>query len=231
MIPIFLTSCYETSRTRGRFPIVGSLALVAVLLMAGCASKTAVQDVRPPGSGIAEYRQIASSAQVAVQAALKALVRVKVQTNGCSPQALAALSNQVHRLQVDSLKVRARSQALLVRGDAYFDQWHEQMARIPDSELRSLAETRKPQLQESFRKIKSLSQEGRAAFDPFLSELRQIRNLLEKDVGSVGIDNTQDRIRQAADNGNHVERCLVGITHELDAMQAMVTPLANSTKN
>jgi hypothetical protein len=79
-------------------------------------------------------------------------------------------------------------------------------------------------LQESFRKIKALSQEGREAFNPFLSDLRQLRNALEKDPGSIDAATTRDRIKEAMEYGQHAEKCVAAIGRELDTMSAMLVP-------
>jgi len=192
--------------------------------MAGCASKTPMQDSARPGNGIAEYRQIATVADQAIRRALDCLASVGAQSNQCPPALLTNLSTEVDRLQVESIQVRARSQAMQARGDAYFEQWHANMAKVPDPQVRAAAEARRSQLQESFRKIKALSQEGREAFNPFLSDLRQLRNALEKDPGSIDAATTRDRIKEAMEYGQHAEKCVAAIGRELDTMSAMLVP-------
>ncbi len=203
---------------------LGACVAAVVIVGTGCASQSTRPEVPRPGAGIAEYRQIALGAEKQVQAMLLRLGAVGAQSNECSSNVLAAFSAQVGRLQVDSVQVRARAQALQARGDAYFDQWHENMALVEDRKLRALAETRRPLLQQSFAKIKRLSMEGRGSFDPFLFELRQIRNALEKDPAGVQTAQLQELIDQARGNGDRVEAALVGIIRELDSMRTMLTP-------
>jgi len=132
---------------------------------------------------------------------------------------------------VESTQVRERSQAIQARGDAYFERWHENMAQVKDHAVRAAAEARRPQLEESFRHIKALSQEAREAFNPFLTALRQLRNALEKDPTCIGTAATRDRIKEAMDQGQHAERCVDGIKRELDTMKAMLVPPHKSIQN
>ena len=205
-----------------RRPAVACLVAGVLVLAAGCASNEGGRAGSKPGDGIAEYRQIATGAEEAIRTALKHLDQVRAQSNACPAEVLAAFSAEVNHLQVESVQVRARGQAIQERGDAYFERWHENMAQVKDPRLRTLAEERRPQLQESFRRIKSLSQESREAFKPFLSELRQMRNALEKDPASVGASTTQELARSARQNGNQVVKCIAGVTRELDTMKAML---------
>lgn len=198
--------------------------LAGALALAGCASNEGSPSTAKPGQGITEYRQITSEAGAAIRSALKNLEKVQAQSNTCPTHVLAAFSAEVNRLQIESVQVRARAQVILDRGDAYFDQWHANMAQVKDLRLRTLAEERRPQLQESFRRIKSLSLESREAFKPFLLDLMEIRNALEKDPSSFGVDSTRELARKARQNGTQVEKCLAGVTRELDVMQAMVNP-------
>jgi len=202
-------------------------SVVAVLMAVGCASKSSSGSTARPGSGIAEYRQITSTAQKAVAAALDALAEVSAQSNRCSPEALTNFSAEVTRLQVESVQIRARSQAIQARGDDYFEHWHQRMANVQDPEVRALAEKNRPLLQQSFAEIKRLSQEGREAFQPFLTNLRKLRNGLENDPASLASDPAQDWVKTARENGERVGHSLAGIQRELDSMSSMITRKAD----
>lgn len=204
---------------------LGAIALAAGLLALGCASSDKPKETPPrPGAGIAEYRQIASTAQAGLANVMDALARVAAEKSVCSAQVLSNFSAEVQRVQVDSMQLRARALAIQARGDAYFERWHENIARVEDPKIRALAEERRPLLEASFTKIKELSQENREAFKPFLTDLRQLRNDLEKDPANLASSVSQERIRDAMENGQHMERCLAEVVTELDLMKAMITP-------
>jgi len=173
---------------------------------------------------------VATDARQAMHDALSSLAAVSAHSNRCPPEVLSAFSAEMQRLQVGSIQVRARAQAMQARGDAYFERWHEHLARVKDPEVRALAERQRPALEESFRRIKLLSQEGREAFGPFQSDLRKLRNALEMDPSSIGAEPTRNWIATAKGNGEHVERCLTSIVGELDSARAMLTPPVNRAK-
>ncbi len=205
-------------------------SLAAVLLAVGCASQTNGKTTSKPrpGSRIAEYRQATGKAQKAVDTALEVLATVSTQSNGCPPNVLSNFSAEVRQLQVGSVQMRARTEAMQARGDAYFQHWRQNMEQVQDPQVRALAEQNKPHLQQSFDQIKQLSQEGRAAFQPFITALRKLRNALEKDPQSLTRAEAQNWVSSARENGERVRQCLVGVEHELDSMTAMITPPGKS---
>ncbi len=198
------------------------LITATLLLLAACASPRTHREEPRPRDGIAQYRHVAVDAQKAMRAALKSLATVSAQSNRCSPRVLKAFSASMQRLQVDSLSLQARARAMQTRGDAYFDQWEQHLARVSDPEVRALAERRRPIYEESFQRIKSLSREARVAFEPCVSSLRSLRTALENDPGTLSTADAQALMSSARQNGEHVERCLADIIAELDAVQAQL---------
>jgi hypothetical protein len=133
-----------------------------------------------------------------------------------------AFSNQVQRLQIDSLRIRARAQAILTRGDAYFASWSESIARIKDPQVRAAAERFHPELAQSFSKIKLASQQAGGAFKPFLSGMRKLHVQLEKDSGLRQDDTTKELVSSTRANGEEVVRELGVVRGELDAVTKML---------
>ncbi len=201
-----------------------SLLAGVVTTLAGCATKDATTKVPQPKNGIAEYRMIVGESIQGIEAALRALDQVNAQTQSCPPKVIAAFSKEVERLQVNSIKVRSRTQALQARGDAYFEHWHENMVRMKDPKIRALAEQHRPELQQNFEKIKVASKQTGDAFRPFLSGLRQLCSALEENPGAAGADATRDLMRTTGEKGREVIQSLASIREELNTMTATLTP-------
>ncbi len=199
-------------------------------VMFGCAAKPATTHDPRPGSGIAEYRHVVTDARQAMHAALKSLATVSAQSNSCPPKILGLFSAQMQRLQVESIQLRARAQAIQARGDAYFEHWQEHLARLKDPRTRAGVEMRRPEFEQHFRRIKLLTAEVRQAFDPFQSTLRTIRNRLESDPASLSAGATQNLIVAANENGRAVEAGLAGIIAELDSMRALLATTQRNIK-
>jgi hypothetical protein len=209
---------------------VFAAAVPAVIagFIAGCASSGASGNTPAPGDGIAEYKQITAESLTEVQAALTSLDKVSAQTNNCSPGVFNAFSSEVQRLQVASIRVRARAQAIQARGDAYFENWQESLALVKDPEIRERAERFRPQLQHTFSNVKLASQQTGEAFKPFFSDLRKLRRELEIDPAVIGTAATRALIRAAREDGNQVLQRLSAVQQELQAMTRILAPEKSS---
>jgi hypothetical protein len=203
--------------------LTGVLLLGALVLSSSCAWKQQTTEKIRPGSRIPEYRQVTVVAEKAVEAALESLRAVSAQSHQCPPEVLTSFSTQVRRLQVESVQVRARTEAIQARGDEYFKDWEKHLAQVEDPQMRALVAKERPALQQSFEKIKVLSREGREVFQPFMASLRQVRNALEKDPASLVSEPVQTSIKTAREKGAEVRDRLIGTQKELDHMSALLT--------
>jgi hypothetical protein len=166
-----------------------------------------------------------------MRAALASLANVSAQSNQCPPEVLSACSTEMQRLQVESMPLRVRAQAMQARGEAYFERWHEHLAQVKDPEVRALAEQNRPALEERFRKIKAITQDAREALGPFQANLRKVRNALESDPASIGASSTREWMATAKAEGERVERYLGEIVGQLDSMRGLITPAGGRSKH
>src|SRR5262249_46319033 len=108
------------------------LGFVGSILAGGCASTETRGEGPRARDGIAEYRQVAVDAKRAMRGALSSLASLSGRSNECAPGVLSAFSAQMQRFEVESIPLRSRAQALEARGNAYFQQWEEHLARVKD---------------------------------------------------------------------------------------------------
>jgi hypothetical protein len=205
------------------------LALSIACLVASCATKqseTTTSDATPaePGSGIVEYRQLTKESLVALHVVLDSLNKFEAQPNPCPPKVIETFADHVNRLQVDSLRIRARAQVIQARGDAYFASWSESLARIKKPEVRAAAEHFRPEFEQSFSRIKLASKEAGSEFNPFLHGLRMLRIDLEKDPDCMKENAAKELVRTTREHGKEVIRQLNAVNTELESITKMLTP-------
>jgi hypothetical protein len=174
-------------------------------------------------TGVREYQQFTVEAATLVQAALKALEQVAARREP-SPKSVAGFSREVQRLEVNSIPIRARAQAIQSRGDAYFVAWSESISKIKDSRVRQLADTHHAELEQSFGSITASSRKAGAAFRPFLENLTRLRAELESNPRAALTPSENNLIGMARENGEKVLQELAAINLQLDAITTMLTP-------
>jgi hypothetical protein len=205
------------------------LAVAAFLI--GCASTGTVQKEPTPRQDFIEYRQIVVLSMNQVNATLRSLDEISMQANRDPRPAYAAFAKAVHRIEVDSIKVRAHTQAMRARGDAYFEHWEEALAGSKNEEVRKLAEERRPELKRDFEQAQLASQQVREAFRPFLSDLQKLRAVLEADPTLAHIDAQKGLILAAKEKGRQVQQGLDRILAEMNSMTALLRPPGADAKH
>jgi len=107
------------------FSVTTLSILTLSLVLPGCAGPSGKSSQPKPGSGIAEYRQITREAHRSVTAtveSLEALARPSMGDSKPHPE-LARFDRALHDLELTSVKIRARAEAIIARDEAYFDEW------------------------------------------------------------------------------------------------------------
>jgi len=188
---------------------------------AGCATKQAATQPRP-GEGIKEYRQIVTDSETAVRGAIHWLDRISAETNQFSMKLVAGFSQKVDQLQAESVRVRARAQAIQARGDAYFEAWSKNLTPEGAPPAPKTPE-QLSQLQEAFSKIKIASQQTGDAFKPFFAGLRHLRVNLEINPSSVQSEEGRQLLRTTRDQGSEVIQKLGAVKGELQALIVLIT--------
>jgi hypothetical protein len=206
-----------------------SLVLAAtVVLETGCANTGVSRQANEAGAGVAEFRQVVFKVRIALSATLTALDQLTVDADGNLRTAFRRFDESLHQLEVDSVQARARADAIRARGDAYFEEWEEQLSGAGNDQSGQAALERRAQLRRTFGEIRRTSQQAREEFKPFLSNLRDLRVVLGNDLSLTGIDAAKVLILKTQADGRRVERALDEVLAELNSVAAAVKSKAPS---
>ena len=203
-------------------------ALAAALL--GCASTSTVPKEPTVRDDFLEYRQLVVLGIKQVSATLDALNEVEVQARAKPRPAYQAFAKAVQQLEVDSIRVRARTAAMRARGNAYFDAWEKYLSTVPREEVRRLAEEHRADLRKSYDEIQTAAQQAREIFRPFLTDVQKLRAVLEAEPDLTHIDAQKALFLAAQDKGHQVLQALKRILAEINTVTAMLTPPAEASK-
>ena len=209
--------------------LVPLAAVVAALI--GCATTGNAPKAPTPRADFIEYRQIVVQSMSLMDATLHSLDEISVQAHRDPRQAYEAFAKAVHRIEVDSIKVRARTHAMRARGDAYFEHWRAYLATVNNEQVRELAEEHQPELKLSFEQVSLASQQVREVFRPFLSDLQKLRAVLEADPSLARIAAQKGLILAAKDKGRQVQQGLDRILAEMNTMTALLRPPGTAARH
>jgi hypothetical protein len=194
---------------------------VLVWVGGGCASPPPETLAPRRGEGIEEFRAVVREAQTAVGNTVKSLDELAEPGKGALLQhpALPTFDRALHRLEVTSIRTRARAEAIIARGKFYFDEWS---GRLSTSTNREIAEAELPRyasLLERFGRIRERSGVVREEFRPFMQGLREFRARVDRPSANAG-EAPETKLAGLRDSGRRVLRALEEVDVSLKEAQA-----------
>lgn len=210
------------------------LSLAFVWLAGGCAAPSGSPTAPKPGSGIAEYRQVVREAHRSVAATVKsleALAQPWTQTSTPHP-ALAGFDRALHQLELTSVRTRARAEAIIARGQAYFEEWKEHLAGVTNQTAAQTGMERYTRLFDHFEHVRDRSGEVREEFRPFMAKLREFRARLDHSPKTAEGESSGKEIDGLIASGRRVLQSLESVSTSLDEAEAELhaTLAAQTTK-
>jgi hypothetical protein len=208
---------------RGACSRLASLALIiAVCFAAGCA--TSGSGSRPPqrGEGLREYQQLVAGLHQAVTASRKSVETLAAATQGRATTAFAQFDTSLQRLEVVSIKARARADAMEQRGEAYFEEWAEEISGAADEASRRAAKARFAELHQHFEAILNDSRQVRQAFRPYLEGLRRLRTTLGPKPTFATIETAKPEFAPLVSGGRQAEEKMEQLLKTLKTAEAAV---------
>jgi Protein of unknown function (DUF2959) len=198
-------------------------AIVAVML-AGCSTPSGYQQADKTGADIAKFREQVNKAKTAVDQTVTTLGQVAVTANTNPRDAFKKFSKSLSNLEAAANKTKASAADMRSQGQAYFAQWEKQLAQIKDPEIRALATAQKAKLQASFGEIRKYSQPLKEQFDPWLSDLQDLRTYLSNDLSVSGVDAAKSLFSKTQTEGLEVQKSMDELVAELNTVAATLTP-------
>src|SRR6185503_1243497 len=101
-----------------------------------------------------------------------------------------------------------------------FSEWEQHVKTIQNEDIRKEAEKRLAKRRKSYGKILSAMQDAREQLVPFMSDLNDIRKLLDSELNAATVASTKSLIRQANWHGEDVRESLTDVEKELDRVAA-----------
>lgn len=202
-----------------RLALLFVLAGAAGFFINGCASS---KSHTVPPDDLADFQKVAVQARAAFEKASFSLDQVAASGKSCPPPVVASYKKAVADLEVISVQARAKSQAVIARGDAYFEDWEDHVEKVQSLRAQALMEERRPQLQETFNRLKDACAQTHGVFQPFLTGLREVRTVLENNPDSISTEPNQNLIHNTQLHGRDVALCVDAVRKNLDDLVSQV---------
>jgi hypothetical protein len=134
-------------------------------------------------------------------------------------------SAAVSGLESVAKDVAARATRIQQLGAAHFQQWDEQLAKIQNEDIRNDSAARKAAVMKQFNEVKASYDETRAAFNPLLADMRDIRTAISTDLTPAGVEAIRKSMTKVNDQGARLRQSLEELAVKFkDLGKALETP-------
>jgi chromosome segregation ATPase len=124
------------------------------------------------------------------------------------------------KMEERAKSARNRADSMREKGGAFFSEWEQQVNTIQNEEIRNEAATRLGKRKKSYDRILAAMQDAKAELVPFLSDLNDIRKLLESELSAGSVASAKNTIKKAKWHGEDVQESLSDVEKELDRVSA-----------
>ena len=204
--------------------ITNLLSLASVVVFAGCGTTSGYKQADKTGEGIAEFREAILNGKKAIDDTMNSLSQVAASATTNPRKAFERYSKDVANLESAANDARKCSQEVKDKGKAYFAQWEKQLAEVKNPDIRALAVERKAKLQQAFDTIRQYAEPLKAQFNPWLSDLKDLRQYLANDLTIAGVDAAKPLFAKTQNEGFEVQKSMDALVSELNTVAASITP-------
>ena len=157
-----------------------------------------------------------------VQVTMEELKRLQVKDVELRPQ-FEKFKAELAKMEEQAKITRERADEMRQKGEAAFADWENEVTFIKNPDIRKEAEKRLAKRQKSYDAILKSMNEAKDELVPFMSNLNDIRKLLDSELTQRTVNSTKSLIRQTDWSGEDVRESLSDVERELDRVSGELT--------
>jgi regulator of replication initiation timing/ribosomal protein L25 (general stress protein Ctc) len=125
-------------------------------------------------------------------------------------------SAELVKMEVQAQVARDRAFSMEEKGQAFFQAWEDQIKSIANADIRDEAMKRYSKRAKSYGKILRAMFDARDQLQPFMSDLNDIKKLLDSELTRASVGSTKTIMKQANWHGADVVDSIEDVEKELD---------------
>jgi predicted nucleic acid-binding Zn-ribbon protein len=191
-----------------------TLAATQITFAAESADKAAVVKEK-----IQTLRTECSQGRTQVLLTLEALSRLAAPNVELRPQ-FDKFKADLVKMEAQAKTTRERAISMKEKGEAFFAEMEEQVKTIKNEDIQKESAKRVEKRRKSYNRILTSMFAARDQLVPLMSDLNDIKKLLDSELSSSSVASTKKLIKQANWNGEDVRESLQDVESELDRVAA-----------
>jgi hypothetical protein len=137
-------------------------------------------------------------------------------------------NHAVNELGESAKDLASKAGEMKSQGADYFAKWDKESARIQNEDIRSRSEARRNEVASRFGRISQQYDETKAAFRPFMSDLRDVQKFLSTDLTAGGLAAIKGTAAKATQDAVPVKESLGRLSDEFKSLGLSMSPTTPS---
>lgn len=204
------------------------IVLVSTLILAGCANPARQRSERAI-STLDSTRNELNAGTAQINDVLATLDQLEARPADLKP-VYQKYVRQVNGLESRADAVSRRVRDMRARSADYSTGWQAEAQTIGNPELRAAATQRNERVSDRWNEIDSRAQDVRAAYDPFINELRDLETFLSNDLTYAGVSAARPVFDTVRSRAAELKERVSGLVRELDETYARLSPTTAPTR-
>lgn len=192
-------------RTRRLIASIVPAAAACALILVGCSSSSKAEKSTESMAATGTRVDKASAQVDTVLASLENVVNNK---KGDLKPAYDRFSKEVDKTMDVAAETRKANDNLKSQAATQFDAWIKEAQNLNDPNLQKASLERRDQARSAYNRIQDAGQKAKAAYDPFIADLKNIRSFLATDMTTHGVDACATSIEKAKSDGAALKSAL-----------------------
>ena len=201
----------------------------AVVLATGCAS-TGNDKAASTSKSLAKSSHMIVSANALIDQTLAKLNDLVSNPNPDLRKQFDAFDSSVNDLGSKDLAVACQAKEMKAKGAEYFENWDKETAQIRNEDIRNRSEARQREVAANFARISQQYDETKTAFEPFMSDLRDVQKYLGTDLTAGGLVAIKDNAAKATREAVPVKESLARLSEEFKGLGISMSSASGVTK-
>ena len=141
-----------------------------------------------------------------------------------------AFNSSVNDLGSTAREVSSEADEMKAQGAAYFTKWDEETAKIQNEDIRHRSQERKQEVAANFARISQQYDDTKTAFQPFMSDLRDVQNFLNTDLTAGGLVAIKDAAAKSASDAIPLKESIGNLSEAFKSLILSMSTASGVTK-
>jgi hypothetical protein len=157
-----------------------------------------------------------------VDSVLASLDKVVANKSGDLRPAYDAFGKEVDKTMDVAAEARKSADSMKARAKEQFDAWFKESQNITEPSVQKASLERRDQARAAFNKVQEDGQKVKAAYDPFITGLKDTRSFLSTDLTSHGVDALSKTIDKVHSDGKALKAAITSMQQAMTEFKGQV---------